>query len=216
MFVGHLAAAFTGRTAARGTSLVWFVAAANLVDLIWPLLLVAGIERVRIDPGNTAFTPLAFESYPWTHSLLMGVVWAIALAALSRQFGAPSSAARLIGALVVSHWVLDFVSHRPDLPLLPWSDGRYGLCLWQSIPATFAIEGLMWIAGLALFLRVRRPLGVQGQLALWSFVLVSTFLWAFSPFSPPPPSEQAVAYFSLFGWIIVPWAVWIERTSEAR
>ena len=216
MFVGHLAAALTGRTVTRGTSLVWFVAAANLVDLIWPLLLIAGIERVRIDPGNTAFTPLAFESYPWTHSLLMGVVWGIALAALSRQFGAPPSAARLIGALVVSHWVLDFVSHRPDLPLLPWSHGRYGHGIWQSITATFAVEGLMWIAGLALFLRVRRPLGIRGQLALWSFVLVSTLLWAFSPFSPPPPSEQAVAYFSIFGWIIVPWAWWIERTSEPR
>jgi hypothetical protein len=216
MFVGHLAAALTGRTATRGASLVWFVAAANLVDLIWPVLLVAGIERVRIDPGNTAFTPLAFEWYPWTHSLLMGVVWGTALAALSRRFGASPAAARLIGALVVSHWVLDFVSHRPDLPLTPWSDGRYGLGLWQSIPATFAVEGLIWLAALAIFLRVRRPLGAQGQLALWSFVLVSTLLWAFSPFSPPPPSEQAVAYFSIFGWIIVPWAWWIERTSEAR
>jgi hypothetical protein len=112
--------------------------------------------------------------------------------------------------------VLDFVSHRPDLPLTPWSDGRYGLGLWQSIPATFAVEGLIWLAALAIFLRVRRPLGAQGQLALWSFVLVSTLLWAFTPFSPPPPSEQAVAYFSIFGWIIVPWAWWIERTSEAR
>jgi hypothetical protein len=216
MFVGHLAVAMTGKTASRGTPLVWFVAAANLVDLIWPLLLLAGVERVRIDPGNTAFTPLAFESYPWTHSLLMGAAWGIALAALSRQFGVTPAAARIVAALVVSHWVLDFISHGPDLPLVPWSDTRYGLGLWQSIPATFAVESLMWIVGLALFLRGRRPLGIQGQVALWSFVLVSTALWAFSPFSPPPPSEQAVAWFSLFGWSILPWAVWIERTSAPR
>jgi membrane-bound metal-dependent hydrolase YbcI (DUF457 family) len=216
MVVGHFAAALAARTASRDTSLLWFVAAANLVDLIWPLLLLTGIERVRIDPGNTAFTPLAFEWYPWTHSLLMGVVWAIALAGLARGFGVAPAAARLVGLLVVSHWVLDFVTHRPDLLLWPWPGGVYGLGLWHSIPATFVVEGLMWIAGLALFLSVRRPLGVGGQLALWSFVLVSTTLWAASPFMPPPPSEQAVALFSLFGWSIVPWAWWIERTSNPR
>jgi membrane-bound metal-dependent hydrolase YbcI (DUF457 family) len=216
MFVGHLAAALTGKTASRGTSLVWLVAAANLVDLIWPLLLLAGIERVRIDPGNTAFTPLAFEWYPWTHSLAMGVVWGIALAAVARAFGVAASAARLIGALVVSHWVLDFLTHRPDLPLWPWSDRVYGLGLWQSIAGTFAVEALMWLTAIALFLRVRRPLGVRGQLALWSFVIVSTSLWAISPFTPPPPSERAVAWFGLFGWIVVPWAWWIERTSAPR
>jgi hypothetical protein len=216
MFVGHLAVAFTGKTASRDTSLVWFVAAANLVDLIWPLLLLAGVERVRVDPGNTAFTPLAFEWYPWTHSLLMGVIWGIALAVVSRRFGVGWPAARLIAALVVSHWILDFVTHRPDLSIWPWPGGVYGLGLWRSIPATFAVEGLMWIAGPTLFLRVRRPLGIRGQLALWSFVLVTTLLWAISPFSPPPPSGRAVALFGVFGWSILPWAWWIERTSAPR
>ena len=214
MFVGHLAAAFAAKTATPRTSLVWFVAAANLVDLIWPLMLLVGIERVRIQPGNTAFTPLAFESYPWTHSLLMGVVWAIALAALSRACAVSRSGARLIGALVVSHWVLDFITHRPDLPLWPWPDGVYGLGLWQSIRATFVVESLMWVAGLWLFLRVRRPRGIRGHVALWSFVLVSTAIWASGPFAPPPPSAEAVAWFGVFGWIILPWTWWIERTSR--
>ena len=216
MFVGHLAVAFSGKTVSRSTSLVWFVAAANLVDLIWPLLLLAGLERVRIDPGNTAFTPLAFEWYPWTHSLFMGVVWGLALAVLSRSFGVASGGARLIAALVVSHWILDFITHRPDLPLWPWPDGVYGLGLWQSVPATFAVEGLMWAAGVALFLRVRRPLGIQGQLAFWSFVLVSTLLWASGPVSPPPPNARARALFALLGWSIIPWAWWIERTAAPR
>ena len=214
MFVGHLAVALTGKAVHRGTSLVWFVAAANLVDLIWPLLLIAGVERVRIDPGNTAFTPLAFEWYPWTHSLLMGVVWGALLAALALAWHVQRRALWLIGALVVSHWVLDFVTHRPDLPLLP-QDGRlYGLGLWQSIPATFVVEGALWIAGIALFLRARRPRRLAGHVALWSFVVVSTFLWASGPFSPPPPDPQSLALFALLGWSIVPWAWWIERTSE--
>lgn len=214
MFVGHLALALAGRRASRGTSLVWFVVAANFVDLIWPIFLLAGIEHVRVDPGNTAFTPLAFESYPWTHSLLMGVVWGAALGALARWRGVSSGAAWLIGALVVSHWVLDFITHRPDLPIWPWPGGHYGLGLWNSVVGTFAVEGLIWIVTIAAFLGVRRPRGVHGQIAFWSFVLVSTLLWASGPFSPPPPDARSLATFALMGWIVVPWAWWIERTSS--
>ena len=169
MFVGHLAVALAGtklslsRAKPRGrpTSFVWFVMAANFVDLIWPIFLLLGLERVRIDPGNTAFTPFAFESYPWTHSLLMGGVWGIGLAAVARWRGVSSTGASIIGALVLSHWVLDFVTHRADLQLFPWPNGKYGLGLWNSIPATLIVEGLLWIAAIAIYLRVRRARGVQ-------------------------------------------------------
>jgi membrane-bound metal-dependent hydrolase YbcI (DUF457 family) len=216
MFVGHLGLALTGRTASRTTSLVWFVTATTLVDLIWPLLLLAGIERTRVEPGITAFTPLDFVFYPWTHSLLMGIVWGALFGALARWRGVPWRVAGLVGALVVSHWLLDFVTHRPDLPIWPWSNGVYGLGLWQSVAATLVVEGLLWIAAIALFLKARKLRGVRGQIAFWSFVGVSTFLWASGPFSPPPPDERALAMFALMGWSVVPWAWWIERTSDAR
>lgn len=216
MFVGHLAAAFVGKRTSRSTSLAWLVLAVMFVDLIWPLFLLAGIERVRIDPGNTAFTPLAFDHYPWTHSLLMGIAWGVALGAAASSRGVSTAGASLLAVLVASHWVLDFISHRPDLPLWPWPDGVYGLGLWHSIPATLLVEGLLWLAGILAFLRSRRPLGVSGRVALWSFLLVTTMLWASSPFSPPPPSETALLGFALFSWIVVPWAWWIERTSETR
>lgn len=216
MFVGHLGVALAARKADRAPSLVWLMTAANFVDLVWPLFLLLGLERVRIDPGNTAFTPLAFESYPWTHSLLMGIVWGIALAALARWRGVAKTGAWIVGGLVVSHWLLDFVTHRPDLPLWPWSDRVYGLGLWHSIPATFVVEGLLWLIAIGLFLSARRPRGLHGQLALWSFVLVSTLPWVSSPFETPPSDARALAMFSLFGWIIVPWAWWIERTSDHR
>ncbi len=216
MFVGHLAVALSAKQASRATSLVWFVVAANLVDLLWPFFLLAGIERVRIDPGNTAFTPLAFESYPWTHSLLMGMVWGAALAGLARWRGVSRRGAWVAGILVVSHWVLDFVTHRPDLPLWPWPDGTYGLGLWDSITGTWMIEGLLWVAGIGVFLATCRTRGWQGYAALGSFVVVSTLLWASGPFSPPPPDERSLAMFALLGWVIVPWAWWIERTWEIR
>lgn len=216
MFVGHLAVSFAGKRAHPGTSLVWFVAAANFVDLIWPVFLLLGLETVRIDPGNTAFTPLDFVSYPWTHSLLMTVVWGAALGAFARWRGVSPRASLWVGAVVVSHWVLDFVTHRPDLLLVPWGGPRVGLGLWHSVPGTFAVESVLWLAGIAAWLSVRRPARIWGQLAFWSFVIVSTLLWASGPFGAPPPDEHALAMFAMLGWIILPWTWWVERMSVVR
>lgn len=216
MFVGHIAVALAAKEASRDTSLVWFVLAGNLVDLLWPILLLAGLETVKIDPGNTFFTPLAFISYPWTHSLAMGVAWGVALGAIARWRGVSAKGAKIVGALVVSHWVLDFITHRPDLTLWPGDTGRYGLGLWNSVSGTFLVEGALWLTGIVLFLGVRRPRGWHGRAAFWSFILFNTVMWMTSPYFPPPPDERALAWFALLGWSILPWAWWIERTSELR
>lgn len=214
MFVGHLAVSLGAKRANPSVSLVWFVLAANFIDLIWPLFLLAGWETVAVDPGNTAFTPLDFVSYPWSHSLLMTVVWGAFLGGVAVWRSVPQRAAWWIAGLVVSHWVLDLVTHAPDLPLVPWGGPKVGLGLWQSVAATFAVESVLWVAGIALWFGVRRPRGGWGHLALWSFVLVSTLLWASGPFGAPPPDQTALAWFALMGWIILPWAWWIERTSR--
>ena len=157
MFVGHLALAFAAKPRLPAVSLGWLIAAVSALDLLWPLLLIAGIEHVRIQPGATPFTPLVFTAYPWSHSLLTAIGWGIAFAALASVRGLPRSAFAWLAALVVSHWVLDWISHVPDMPLWPTaSSPRLGLGLWNSIPATIVVEGLMWIAGLAIHLRHRR------------------------------------------------------------
>jgi hypothetical protein len=112
--------------------------------------------------------------------------------------------------------VLDLLTHAPDLPLWPGSAARFGLGLWDSVAGTYVVESILWIAGIAVFLGARRLRGAHGQVAFWSFVVVSTLIWAPSPFAPPPPDERALAFMALLGWSIVPWAVWIERTSEVR
>lgn len=211
MFVGHMALALASKRAAPTVSLGWLMAAVTAVDLLWPLLLLAGIEHVRVVPGATAFTPLVFDSYPWSHSLLMGVVWGVALAALARWRGVQPRAAYLIAALVVSHWVLDFISHVPDLPLWPGPSPRFGLGLWNSIPGTLVIEGAIWVAAVVLYLRGRKSTRWIGPAALWSLVLISTVMWATGPWSPPPPDTRSLALFALIGWIIVPWAVLADR-----
>lgn len=216
MFVGHLAVAFAGKRAAPSLSLGWYMAAVCLLDLVWPLLLLAGVETVSVQPGATAFTPLVFDSYPWSHSLLMSLVWAGLFYGIARWRGASASASIVLAALVVSHWVLDFITHAPDMPLWPGDSPRLGLALWNSIPATLVVEGLLWIAGIVIYLRLRRPAGWKGLLAFWSFVVVCTLIWVAGPWSPPPPSIRALAWFGLVGWLVIPWSAVADRNSVAR
>lgn len=216
MFVGHLAVALAAKRLKPKVALPWFVAASLLVDLVWPALLLAGIETVRIAPGAMPFTPLVFESYPWTHSLAMGIVWGIAFAGLARMAGVDRSALPLLALLVPSHWLLDLTTHAPDLPLWPGRDGGVGLGLWNSVAGTFAVEGTLWIVAIALFLGVRKPRGASGQLALWGFVGLATLFWASGPFAPPPADARGLAFGALGLWLFVPWAWWIERSSSGH
>lgn len=216
MFVGHLAVAFIGKRAAPSVSLGWHMAAVTALDLLWPFFLLAGIETVSIHAGATAFTPLAFDSYPWSHSLVMSIAWAALFWGLARWRGASKHAAMVLGILVVSHWVLDFISHAPDMPLWPGKSPRFGLALWDSIPATLVVEGLLWVAGIVVYLKLRRPTRWTGLLAFWSFVAVCTVMWVAGPWSPPPPSVRALAWFALIGWIVIPWSAWADRHSVPR
>src|SRR3954471_14680359 len=118
MFVGHLAVALVAKRRAPGVNLGWLMAGVTALDLIWPVLLILGLERVTIAQGATAFTPLIFDSYPWSHSLVMAFVWGTVLAALARWRGVVAAGGLLV-AMVVSHWVLDFATHAPDMPLWP-------------------------------------------------------------------------------------------------
>jgi hypothetical protein len=216
VFVGHTALALAAKARAPRTSLGLLWAAAVTLDLLWPPFLLFGLERVRIAPGDTAFTPLAFDSYPWSHSLLMALVWGAILALIVARRGAEPGAPLLIGALVVSHWVLDFVSHRPDMPLWPGAGApRLGLGLWNSVPATLAVEGLLFLAGITIYVRVTRPRDRIGVWAFWSFLLVQAVLWASGPWTAPPPSAAAVAWVSLGAWLFVLWAWWADRHRVA-
>lgn len=216
MFVGHLAVALAGKRASPETSLGWYVAAATAADLLWPVFLLVGVEQAHIVPGATAFTPLVFDSYPWSHSLLMLVVWGSLLAGLARWRGANSRAAWLIVALVASHWVLDVVTHAPDMPLWPGRSPRLGLALWNSIPATLLVEGALWIGCLTIYLRARRPVNAAAGLKFWSLVVLVTILWALGPFMPPT-SFGVIPWFALIGGgITVPWAAWADRGFIAR
>ena len=216
MFVGHLAVALAARKYEPEVNLAWFVAGATALDLVWPIFVLAGLEHVSIVPGATAVTPLVFDSYPWSHSLVMTSIWALLLVALAKFSNVPRSAWVLLAATVVSHWPLDFITHAPDMPLWPGDSPKLGLGLWNSIPATFMVEGAMWVIGIALYLQARSRQGRRPGVGFWSLIIVSTVMWASGPWGPLPPDERSVAMFSMVGWIVVPWAMWADRKGRGR
>ena len=119
MFIGHFAMAYAAKRLAPRTSLGTLFTAAQLPDVLWPVFLLAGVEHATIAPGDTAFTPLRFDSYPISHSLVTVVAWGALFGALHFWRKQRKLDALVLAALVVSHWLLDFVSHRPDMPLWP-------------------------------------------------------------------------------------------------
>jgi hypothetical protein len=211
MFIGHFAAAFAAKHAAPRASLGWLVLACQLPDIIWPALLLVGVERARIEPGNTAFTPLAFDHYPWSHSLLLVAIWGVALAAFYRLRGGPRRDSFVIAALVVSHWLLDWITHRPDLPLVPGGGPRLGLGLWNSVVATLAVEGILFAIGVWVYSRTTTPRDRTGH---WAWIALVAFLVAIhgaNAISPPPPNMTVVAVGGFAIWLLVWWAAWVDR-----
>lgn len=210
MFLGHFGAALAAKPLAPRASLGTLVAAALFLDLVWPALVLVGVERVRIDPGNTAVTPLDFEHYPVTHGLVAVVAWAVAFGAVYAWRTGWRRGAVVAGALVASHWVLDLVVHRPDLPVV-WSGPKVGLGLWRSVPATLAVELAVFVGGLLLYARATAPRDAVGRYALAGFVALLLGIYAANLLGPPPPSARAVGAAGLGLWLFVLWAAWIDR-----
>jgi hypothetical protein len=211
MFIGHYAVGFASKRLAPRASLGPLVGAPLFLDLVWPIFVLTGLERVRVDPGNTAFTPLAFDSYPWSHSLVTSIGWALACAAIYYAVARYAVGAIVIAGGVVSHWVLDVVSHRPDMPLYPGNASPLcGLGLWNSVPATLAIETSMFAAGAALYVTMTRPKDGIGRWSLVALLGVLTLIYLASLLGPPPPSSTAVATTALGAWLFPLWAWWVD------
>jgi membrane-bound metal-dependent hydrolase YbcI (DUF457 family) len=213
MFIGHFGLAFAAKRLAPRTGLGTLGAASQWVDLLWPVLLLAGVEQVRIAPGDTAYTSLAFVHYPWTHSLLMSVAWGLLVGAAYGIARRDRRGALVVGALVTSHWVLDFLTHRPDLPVVPWGAEKLGLGLWNHVAATVALEGTIFAAGVLLYATGTRPGGRAGSIALWSFVAFLVAMTVANQLSTPP-GEAAVAWGTLSMWLLVLWMAWVDRLRQ--
>jgi hypothetical protein len=217
MFVGHFGLGFAAKRVAPEVSLGTLILAAQLADLAWPTLVLAGVERFEIRPGITTVTPLDFVHYPWSHSLAALVVWGLAFGLGYRLLRrVPPLAVATLALLVVSHWFLDFVVHRPDLPLVPGSSARYGLGLWDSLPWTLALELALFAAGVALYSSCTTALDRIGRWAWRALVAFLGLVFFANLLGPPPPGISAVAWVTESMWLLVLWGWWIDRHRAPR
>jgi hypothetical protein len=210
MFLGHFGVALAARHVARRPALGTSIMAAQWADGIWPLFVLLGLEHVEVSPGITRVTPLDFVSYPYTHSLLADGIWAVLFALVYGSLRRDWRGAGWLAVLVLSHWVLDVVAHRPDMPTWPGGP-MLGLGLWNSLPGTLIVEFALFGSGAWLYARATRLRDTLGRVLFASFCIALVIIYLASVFGPPPPSERTVAIAGVFGWLFVGWGYWIDR-----
>ena len=211
MFLGQYGLAFAAKRAVPRESLGALTFAAQFLDELWPILLLLGVEQVRIVPGLMAANPLDFTYYPLSHSLVMAIVWGGVVGGIWHLRSHYGRGALVMGILVVSHWFLDLVVHRPDLPLWPGaSSPKFGWGLWNSVAGSYAIEFAIYAIGVALYVRGTRALDKIGSWGLWTYVIVLAGLFVASN-GTPPPNARVLAWTALAIWLFVPWAWWVDK-----
>ena len=216
MFIGHYALGLAAKRLAPRTSLGTLIAAPTFADLIWPVFLLTGWERVSAAGGSNPFLQLSFDSYPISHSLVTLLGWGLAIGVLYRMKTGYARGALIVGLLVFSHWVLDWIVHIPDLPVYPGGP-KVGLGLWRSASVTLLIESLMFVGGVVLYLKTTRARDAIGRNVLWVFVFLLAVSYVGSLFSPPPANIKALAVGGIvFGWLFVAIAAWADGHRDAK
>lgn len=185
--------------------------ASVLIDLVWPIFLLLGIETVKIVPGITLVTPLDFEHYPFSHSLVAVAIWALGFGLVYFLWKRNRTGAMVLALLVLSHWVLDLVVHRPDLPLTTGESARVGLGLWNSYFASFLLEFGVFYGGFVFYLMSERPRNRTGLVLAIVAVVLLTAIYLGNVFGPPPPNETAIAIGGLGQWLFVGLFYWLNR-----
>lgn len=217
MFIGHYGLAFGAKRLAPAVSLGALFLACQLADLLWPTLVLSGIERFTIAPGITKAAPFDFQYYPYSHSLVALALWGV-LVGLTYRLAVRTTwgAALVLGLVVLSHWFLDLIVHRPDLPIVPWNGPKVGLGLWNSLSATLAVEYLLFAAGVWVYLKATAARDRIGAIGLWALILFLAAIELANVFGPPPPSVAAVAWSAEAMWLLVGWGFWVDRHRSVR
>jgi membrane-bound metal-dependent hydrolase YbcI (DUF457 family) len=213
MFIGHFAVGLLSKKNEKLPSLAMMFLAVQLLDLIWPILVLFGIETLAIDPGNTKLTHLNFEYYPYSHSLLAAFVWSLLLGTCYFFFSKNRGGSVILGGLVMSHWILDLITHRPDLPLSPFSETKVGLGLWNYPIIEITLEVLIF--GLGAFLYFKSS-NFKRKISFWLLIVFLLIVHLMNLVGPPPPNTMAVAWSANLMWLIILWAWWIEKKPSIR
>lgn len=217
MFLGHFAVGIALKKTEPKVPLGIWLAAAQFLDILWPIFLLVGIEKVAVVPGITRVTPLDLQILDWSHSLAMATLWATLFGAVV-YWRVKSVKGFIFTALaVLSHWLLDYVTHRADMPLAPHS-ARYGLELWNSMAGTLVTELAMFLLAVVIYTRGARPQAQRAWLHLAIFVVFMLIMYFAAIFGPPPPNDQTLIAITTIALVplVIPWANWVDRKVGLR
>jgi hypothetical protein len=221
MFVGHYGPSFAIKSVRPEIPMWMLFVAVQLVDVAWAMLILLGVEKARIVPGITASNPLDLYYMPFTHSLVAVILWSVAAALFAWPLLglAIPVAAVWIGVAVLSHWVLDLVVHRPDLPLYD-DTMKVGLGLWNYPAFAFSVEAVILFSGMALYLRVTEPINSLGRIGLPAFGVVMLAIQTYVFFGPLPASPATAAITALVLYVafagIAQWLAHQRKNATAQ
>jgi hypothetical protein len=213
MFVGHYGPSFAIKSVRRGIPLWLLFVAVQLLDFGWSVLVLLGVEKVRIVPGITASNPLDLYFMPYTHSLVGALLWSAAAILLCRPLRGVGdwAAAVWVGLAVFSHWVLDFLVHRPDLALYD-NRAKVGLGLWNYPVIALSLEALLLFGGMFLYLRRTKSRNAIGRFGWPIFGVLMLGIQGYVFFGPPPASPSAAAVTALVSYVVFAVAAqWLDR-----
>ena len=217
MFIGHYAVALGAKKFSPQVSLGVLFLACQLADLIWPSLVLVGLESFTIEPGITAMTPLNFLHYPYSHSLIALALWGTMFAVIYMLLQrAGVRAAIVIALLVISHWVLDALTHRADMPITLDESILIGVGLWNFPVLAVTSELLLFAIGVWIYNRHTVAVNRKGNIGFWALVIFLLVVYAANLLGPPPPSVTAVAWSAQALWLVVLWGFWVDHHRKNR
>jgi hypothetical protein len=218
MFIGHLAVGLAAKKASPKLNLGLLFIACQLLDLIWPVLVLTGVEQVSVDHSATAVTPFNFSYYPYSHSLLMTIIYSLVLGVVITKVSKSTRAGIVFGIVVSSHWFLDLLTHRPDLPLY-FDELKVGLGLWNSVMATFIVEVVIFIIGIFFYLKTSPLITKKRKVIFWSMIAFLFLIYIGNIFGPKIPIDthpNAIAGPALALWLIVVWGYFADKNNSIK
>ena len=212
MFVGHFAPALAAAAHPRAPKLATLFVAGQLVDWGFFALLLTGAEKMRVVPGITAMNPMDLYHMPYTHSLVGSAVWALGFAALIWLVRRDLVSAGIAGAVVLSHWLLDLLVHRPDLTLAG-SPPKLGLGLWNHPAIEMPLELLLTFGALWVFLSRTRGPALPAIMLAVVLLALQAVNW-FGPVASEVTPGTSYLAFSAYGLATLA-AWWLGKTRVA-
>lgn len=214
MFVGHYGPAFALKRAVPEASVSVLGAAVQLVDIAWAILIFAGIEQVRIVPGFTESNALDLHFIPYTHGLISTVLWSVGGGLIAGLLTRSRRVFVAVALAIASHWILDLLTHRPDLPIYG-DEMKVGLGLWNYRWPAFAAEILSLGAGIVFYVRGSRPRDAIGRFGPGVLFVALTGAQLFNLLVAPTETPNATAAGALLSYLAIPVAMaTVDRHRE--